>query len=41
LTYKLLERDLKGRDVLKEAADRVDEGLEKTRKDKLTQRKEF
>ena len=36
VTYKFLERDLKGRDVLKDAAVRVDEELEKKRLDKLT-----
>ena len=40
VTYRLLERDLKGRDVLRDAAVRVDEELEKKRMDKLTQRKE-
>ena len=41
VTYRLLERDLKGRDVLRDAAVRVDEELERKRLDKLTQRKEF
>ena len=41
VTFKLLERDLKGMDILKDAEKRVGADLEKKRQDKLLQRTEF
>lgn len=41
VTYQLLERDMKGRDVLHLAEERIGQDLEKVRQQKIVERMEF